>query len=46
MQGIGLADLSLIALWNHQRELHVTRRVYIWTLDRHLTGYDSGVPDP
>ena len=41
MQKIGLADRSLIALWEHHRQLHRARRVYIWSLDQHLTGYDT-----
>lgn len=43
MRGIGLADRSLIALWGAQRELHPHRRVYLWTLDEHLVGYDTGL---
>ena len=42
MAEIGLADRSLIALWDGQRELHQGRRVYIWSLDKHLSGYDTG----
>jgi hypothetical protein len=42
MRGVGLADLSLIALWDAQREIHLHRRVYVWTLDEHLAGYDTG----
>jgi hypothetical protein len=42
MQGIGLADRSLIALWDHHREVYPSRRVYIWSLDRHLAGFDTG----
>lgn len=42
MRGIGLADRSLIALWEEQRELHPQQRVYIWSLDAQLTGYDTG----
>jgi len=41
MAGVGLADRSLIALWEEQRELQPKRRVYIWSLDQHLLGYDS-----
>lgn len=40
MRGIGLADRSLIALWDAQRQLHPRRRVYIWSLDAALVGYD------
>lgn len=41
MRGVGLADLSLIALWEAQRDLHQKRRVYIWTLDGALQSYDT-----
>jgi hypothetical protein len=42
MQGIGLADRSMIAVWDHHRELHPAKRIYIWSLDRHLSAYDTG----
>lgn len=42
MRSIGLADRSLIALWDEQRELHRTRRVYIWSLDKELHARDTG----
>lgn len=42
MQGIGLADRSMIALWDHHRELHPAKRIYIWSLDRQLSAYDTG----
>lgn len=41
MRGVGLADRSLIALWDVQRQLHPQRRVYIWSLDDALVGYDT-----
>lgn len=41
MRGVGLADRSLIALWESQRELQPHRRVYIWSLDQHLLGFDT-----
>ena len=41
MRGVGLADRSVIALWDLQRQLHPQRRVYIWSLDEALVGYDS-----
>ncbi len=44
MRGIGLADRSLIALWEAQRALQPHRRVYIWSLDAHLSGHDTGSP--
>jgi hypothetical protein len=40
-RGIGLADRSLISLWEDQRRIHPHGRVYIWSLDAHLHGYDS-----
>jgi hypothetical protein len=42
MSGVGMADRSLIALWEAQRDLQPQRRVYIWTLDAHLVSYDTG----
>ena len=41
MRGVGLADRSLIALWDVQRQLHPQRRVYIWSLDDALISYDT-----
>jgi hypothetical protein len=41
MAGLGLADMSLIALWEAQRALNPMRRVYIWSVDGHLQGYDA-----
>ena len=41
MQGVGLADRSLIALWEAQRQLQPHRRVYIWSLDGALVSYDT-----
>jgi hypothetical protein len=40
-EGLGLADRSLIALWEAQRALNAGRRVYIWSVDTHLQGYDA-----
>lgn len=42
MRGIGLADLSIIKEWERERELNTGRRVLIWSLDHHLSGYDTG----
>lgn len=42
MRQIGLADRSLIALWDAQREIQPHRRIYIWALDDHLMSYDTG----
>ena len=41
MRGMGLADRSLIALWDVQRQLHPQRRIYIWSLDDALMSYDT-----
>jgi hypothetical protein len=43
-RGVSLTDESLIALWQDQRELNPLRRVYIWSLDEHLRGYDTAAP--
>lgn len=40
MRGISLGDLSIIKDWQRQCALHKARRVYIWTLDQDLMGYD------
>jgi hypothetical protein len=42
MRGVGLADLSIIKEWERERELNAARRVLIWSLDHHLSGYDTG----
>ena len=42
MHGVGLADLSIIKEWERQRDLNQARRVLIWSLDKHLSGYDTG----
>lgn len=42
MHGVGLADLSIIKEWERQRDLNQARRVIIWSLDKHLSGYDTG----
>ncbi|HEX4421830.1 MAG TPA: hypothetical protein VH165_28155 [Kofleriaceae bacterium] len=41
MRGIGLADRSLIALWETHRQLHPQRRIYLWSQDRELACYDT-----
>lgn len=38
--GTGIGDLSIIKDWEKQRELNPRRRVYIWSLDTHLQGYE------
>lgn len=40
MRGIGMVDLSIIKAWERTCTLHPGRRVAIWALDQHLTGYD------
>lgn len=42
MRGTGLADLSIVNVWDHQRELHPSRRIFIWSYDQHLSGYNEG----
>jgi hypothetical protein len=42
MKGVGLADLSIIKEWERQRDLNQARRVLIWSLDEHLSSYDTG----
>jgi hypothetical protein len=39
--GHSLADLSIIKEWERQRDRNQGRRVFIWSLDSHLTGYDQ-----
>lgn len=38
--GSGLGDLSIIQDWERECQKNLGRRVYIWTLDSHLTAYD------
>jgi len=40
MREIGLGDLSIVHEWETACELHPRYRVRIWSLDRHLAGYD------
>ncbi|WOB69966.1 hypothetical protein [Microcystis aeruginosa] len=40
MQGRGLGDLSIIHDWQKICDQHPSRRVYIWSLDKHLKGYN------
>jgi hypothetical protein len=37
----GLADLDIKTEWDRQRDLNPGRRVYVWSLDRHLQGFDT-----
>ncbi len=39
-EGIGFADLTIIKEFRRQCQLNLGRRVFIWSLDRHLSGYD------
>lgn len=39
-RGEGLGDLSIIKEWTAACTRHPDRRVRIWSLDKHLTGYD------
>lgn len=38
-KGSGLGDLTIYKEFERQCELHRARRVYIWSLDRHLSSY-------
>lgn len=40
MREIGLGDLSIIKEYERQCQLHQLRRVFIWSLDDHLSAYD------
>jgi predicted ATPase len=40
VNGISLADLSIIREFERQCELHRLRRVFVWSFDGHLNGYD------
>ena len=42
-RGVGLADRSIIAVWETQKAFHArSGRVYIWSSDHHLVAYDTG----
>lgn len=41
-QKCGLGDLVIIQEWERQRAFHPARRVFIWSFDQHLHGYDTG----
>jgi hypothetical protein len=41
MQGQGLGDLSIKHDWERLCEQNPGRRVYIWSLDGHLAGFDT-----
>ncbi len=40
--GLGFADAAIVAIWEQQRTRWPSRRVRIWSLDRHLSSYDHG----
>ncbi len=40
MRGISLGDLSIIQEYERQCDLHRDRRIFIWSLDADLRGYD------
>ena len=40
MRGLGMVDLSIKKEWERACSQHPHRRVFIWALDQHLTGYD------
>ncbi len=40
MCGLGIADLSIVKEWEAAVARHPLLRVYIWSLDRNLMGYD------
>jgi hypothetical protein len=40
MRGIGLGDLSIIKEWEAAGRRHPAHRIMIWSLYRHLSGYD------
>ena len=42
MRGQGLGDLSIKHDWERLRDLYQSRRVYICSLDSHLSSYDTG----
>ena len=41
-QGSGLGDLSIMHDWQRLCELNKGRRVYVWSVDEHLGGFDRG----
>jgi predicted nucleic acid-binding protein len=40
MSGLGLGDLTMVKEWERQCALHRGRRVFIWSLDKHLRTFD------
>ena len=43
MEGMGLGDLSIVKEWEAQCRRFPGRRVFIWSLDRHLASYDNSL---
>jgi hypothetical protein len=41
MRGAGMGDLSIIKEWEKFKRKIPDHRVFIWSLDSHLQGYDS-----
>ncbi len=37
---MGFGDYSIVKDWEQQCSEHIRSRVYIWSADRHLSGYD------
>ena len=40
MRGVGMGDLSIIKEWKKAKKRTPYLRVFIWSLDKHLMGYD------
>lgn len=40
MRVMGLGDLSIVKIFEQQCKLHLSRRVFIWSYDSHLSSYD------
>lgn len=38
--GSGLGDISIICDWENMCRIHPGHRIYIWSLDHHLSSYD------
>lgn len=41
MRGAGIGDISIINEWEKFRTKTPDHRVFIWSIDKHLRGYDS-----
>ena len=39
--GMGFSDLAITKVWEEQCALNQSRRVLIWSYDKHLAGYDQ-----